>query len=66
MKLFRIIPAVPWWLLFRLLRLERHEPDYSWNWEDAVDGPTTRFALIIGWLFWVVLAGVTVFVVKLL
>ena len=57
-KLLKAIGRVPWWLLFRILRMERHDKAYDWSWKGLRHGPMSRDALVLGWLFWALVVGV--------
>ena len=51
-KPFKAIARVPWWLLYRLVRMERHDKTYDWSWKGLRYVPFNRSALVLGWLFW--------------
>jgi hypothetical protein len=57
MKKFLLIP---WAILFLLLRMDRWDKDYDWSFRGSLRGPTTRFALVSGAVFWLLLAAAVV------
>jgi hypothetical protein len=49
----KLIPLIPWWLLGKLVRIERSDRDYDWS----LKGWTctaTRTAIVLGWTFWLI------------
>ena len=62
-KLLKAIARVPWWLLYRLVRMERHDKTYDWSWRGLRYMPFTRGALVAGWLFWALVVGALIMLV---
>ena len=60
-----MIPIIPWWLLAKILRLNRHERDYDWSWAGMMRTPPRRSAIVLGWVFWgVVIFGLLIVLIK--
>jgi hypothetical protein len=57
MKLMRIIPLIPWWLLAKALNFERFERDYDWSLSGITRSPSRCSAIVIGWAFWAIVGG---------
>ena len=45
-RLLEAIARVPWWLLCRILRMERRDKAYDWSWKGLRYGPFSRGALV--------------------
>jgi hypothetical protein len=57
MKLVRVIPLIPWWLLAKALRFDRFDRNYDWSFSGITRTPFRRNAILLGWAFWAIVAG---------
>jgi hypothetical protein len=57
MKLVRVIPLIPWWLLAKAFRFERCERDYDWSLSGMTRSPLRRSAIFLGWALWAFVAA---------
>ena len=62
-KLLKAFARVPWWLLYRLVQMERRDKTYDWSWQGLRDVPFTCGALVAGWLFWALVVSALVMLV---
>ena len=57
MKLVRVMPLIPWWLLAKAFRFERSEREYDWSLSGITRTPYRRSAILLGWSFWAIAAA---------
>ena len=57
MKLVRVMPLIPWWLLAKALRFDRFDRNYDWSLSGITRTPFRRSAILLGWAFWAIVAG---------
>ena len=50
----KIIPILPWWFLDQSIGIAHPERDFDWSLHSMLQTPMRRGALVLGWLFWVV------------
>jgi hypothetical protein len=48
---------IPWAVLCVALRMDKFDKHYDWSFRGALRGPTTRFALVVGAVFWLLVAA---------
>ena len=59
----KLMAVLPWWLVGRLVRLDKWERDYDFRTiKGALWNPLSRMGYVIGWVCWfVLLAGIVIF-----
>lgn len=56
MKLVRVMPLIPWWLLAKALRFDRFDRNYDWSLCGITRAPFRRSAILLGWSVWAIVA----------